>query len=300
MIADALSKKVESMESLIFTPYVKRPLDMDVRALSNKYSSLFKRIKARQHYDSHLFVLKDIMQRDGAKKVVIGDDGVMRLQGRICVPKVDVLIELILEEAHSSRMKNIVGHVSRCLNCQQVKYEHQILGGLLQKIDILEFMTSYTSEKLVQIYIREVVHLQGVPVKLILQRLHIPQFRQKSYADKKICDEAFMEGEKVLSRVSPIKDDIMFEKKVKLSPRFIGTFEVLERVDEVAYRLALPPSLSRVHSMFHISILQKYHKDKLHTLDFSIVRLDENLAYEKELVTIFGLTGFEAQSKEIS
>ncbi|GJT83373.1 putative nucleotidyltransferase, ribonuclease H [Tanacetum coccineum] len=50
-----------------------------------------------------------------------------------------------------------------------------------------------------------------------------------------------------------------FGIKGKLSPRFIGPFEILERIGEVSYRLALPPQLSHVHDVFHVSLLRGYH-----------------------------------------
>nr|XP_016504985.1 PREDICTED: uncharacterized protein LOC107822909 [Nicotiana tabacum] len=56
----------------------------------------------------------------------------------------------------------------------------------------------------------------------------------------------------------------------------------MERVGEVAYRLALPYSLVGVHPVFHVFMLQKYHEDRSHVLDFSTVQLDENLTYEEE------------------
>ena len=95
-----------------------------------------------------------------------------------------------------------------------------------------------------------------------------------------------MVGERILPRVSPMKDVMRFGKKGKLSPRYIGPFEILERVGEVAYRLALPPSLSAVHPVFHVSMLRKYHGDPSHVLDFSSVQLDKDLTYEEEPVAI--------------
>ena len=59
----------------------------------------------------------------------------------------------------------------------------------------------------------------------------------------------------------------MFGKREKLSPRYIGPFEVLEKVSTVAYRLALPPSLSSVHAVFHVSMLRKYSPDSTHVVD---------------------------------
>ena len=123
-------------------------------------------------------------------------------------------------------------------------------------------------------------------VKIIQDRLRTAQSRQKSYADRKVRDIAFMVGERILLRVSPMKGVMRFGKKGKLSPRYIGPFEILERVGEVAYRLALPPSLSAVHPVFHVSMLQKHHSDPSHVLDFSSVQLDKDLTYEEEPVAI--------------
>ncbi|XP_070003865.1 uncharacterized protein [Nicotiana sylvestris] len=120
-------------------------------------------------------------------------------------------------------------------------------------------------------------------IGLVIQdRLLTAQSRQKSYADRKVRDVAFMVRERVLLRVSPMKGVMRFGKKDNLSPRFIGPFEILDRVGEVAYRLALPLSLSTVHLVFHMSMLRKYHDDPSHVLDFSTVQLDKHLTYEKE------------------
>ncbi|XP_070010400.1 uncharacterized protein [Nicotiana sylvestris] len=70
-------------------------------------------------------------------------------------------------------------------------------------------------------------------VKLIQERLRMAQSRQKSYADQKARDVSSMVGEKVLLKVSPMKGIMRFRKKGKLSPRFIGPFEVLRRVWEL-------------------------------------------------------------------
>nr|XP_016500846.1 PREDICTED: uncharacterized protein LOC107819262 [Nicotiana tabacum] len=310
------------------------------------------------------FEFKDTVQRNGAKKVFIGDDGFIRLHGRNFVPNVDRLRELILEESHSSRCsihpcaikiyhdlklhywwrrmkKDIVGHVSQCLNFQQVKYEHKKLSGLLQNIDIpkwkweritMDFMvglppilrkfdaiwvifdrltksahflldmTSYTSEKFTSNFRRavqrELGHTGGAqhcisPIdRWTVQADHsdpcgyvegciidfgghwdqfLPlaefaynnnyqssiemapyealyaQSRKKSCVDKKVRDVAFLESEKVFLRILPMKCVMRSGKKVKLSPRLISLFELLERVGYVAYRLALSLGLSGVY-----------------------------------------------------
>ena len=103
-------------------------------------------------------------------------------------------------------------------------------------------------------------------VKLIQDRLLIAQSRQKSYADRKSRDLEFMVGERVLLKVSPMKGVMRFAKKVKLSPRYIDPFEIVECIGEVAYQLALPPGLSGVHPVFHISMLKKYYQGGDHVI----------------------------------
>ncbi|XP_070040939.1 uncharacterized protein [Nicotiana tomentosiformis] len=109
-----------------------------------------------------------------------------------------------------------------------------------------------------------------------------------------------MVGDKVLPRVSPMKGVIRFGKKGKLSPRFIGPFEILVRVGDVAYSLALPPSLAGVHPVFHVSMLRKYHEDNSHVLDFSTVQLDENRTYEEDPVAILDQQVRKLRSKNFS
>ena len=65
----------------------------------------------------------------------------------------------------------------------------------------------------------------------------------------------------------PKRGVVRFDKRGKLSSRFIRPFEVLERVGTTAYRLALPSSMSGVHEVFHVSMLRKYTPDPTHVVD---------------------------------
>ncbi|WMV30715.1 hypothetical protein MTR67_024100 [Solanum verrucosum] len=98
-------------------------------------------------------------------------------------------------------------------------------------------------------------------VRSIQAKLLASQSRQKKYADHKVRDMTFQTGENVLLKVSPMEGVMIFGKKGKLSPRYIGPFEILECVGPVAYRLALPPNLLGVHPVFHVSMLKRYHGD---------------------------------------
>ena len=77
----------------------------------------------------------------------------------------------------------------------------------------------------------------------------------------------FEVGDHVFLKVMPKKGVVRFGKRGKLSPRFIGPFEILERIGVVVYRLALSPSMSGVHEVFHVSILLKCTPDPDHVVD---------------------------------
>ncbi|XP_070028716.1 uncharacterized protein [Nicotiana sylvestris] len=108
-----------------------------------------------------------------------------------------------------------------------------------------------------------------------------------------------MVGEKVLLKVSPMKGVMRFGKKGKLSPQFIRPFEVLRRIREVTYKLALPPSLLSVHPVFHVSMLRKYMDDPSHVFNFSTVQLDGDLTYDMESVAILERQVRKLRSKDI-
>ena len=88
-------------------------------------------------------------------------------------------------------------------------------------------------------------------------------------------------GDHVFLKVMPKRGVVRFGKRGKLSSRFIGPFEILERVGTVAYRLALPPSLSSVHEIFHVSMLRKYTPDPTHVVDWGKLTIDINETFEK-------------------
>ena len=84
---------------------------------------------------------------------------------------------------------------------------------------------------------------------------------------------AFEIGEHVFLKVSPTRGVIRFDKQGKLQPRFIGPFEILNRVGNVAYRLALPPTMVAIHPVFHVSMLRKYVYDPTHVISYEDLKL---------------------------
>ena len=123
-------------------------------------------------------------------------------------------------------------------------------------------------------------------VTIIRERLRTAQSRQKSYADKKRRQMEFEPGDLVYLKVSPTKGVKRFGIKGKLSPRYIGPFQIMSRKGEVAYQLKLPESLSRVHDVFHISQLRKCLKHPDKKVKHLEIELENDLSYVEKPIEI--------------
>ena len=145
----------------------------------------------------------------------------------------------------------------------------------------------------------EIIQDVAEKVSLIKQRLETAASRQKSYADLKRKDVEFQVGDYVFLKVSQMKSVMRFGKKGKLAPRYIGPFEILERVGAVAYCLALSPDMLQVHPVFHVSMLRKYISDPSHVLQPQSVEVNDDLTYEEEPVAIVDYQVRQLRSKTI-
>ncbi|WMV45456.1 hypothetical protein MTR67_038841 [Solanum verrucosum] len=96
-----------------------------------------------------------------------------------------------------------------------------------------------------------------------------------------------------------MKGVLRFDKKGKLSPRYIGPFEILYCKGTVAYRLALPPIITGVHPMFHVSMLKKYHGDVDYIIKWESLLLHKNLQYEEEPIAFLDRDVQKMRTKEI-
>ncbi|GKD65031.1 putative reverse transcriptase domain-containing protein [Tanacetum coccineum] len=152
-----------------------------------------------------------------------------------------------------------------------------VVDRLTKSAHFLAIRKDYSTEKLARLYTDEIVARHGVPVSPVLwaeigegslirpelvhvltdkvvvikEKLQAARDRQKSYADSGRKMTKYGVGENVLLKVSPWKAVMHFGKKGKLAPRYVGPFEILERIVPVAYQLRLPEELIDVHDTFH-------------------------------------------------
>jgi hypothetical protein len=136
---------------------------------------------------------------------------------------------------------------------------------------------------------------------MVRESLKVAQSRQKSYADKRRRDLSFEIGDFVYLKVSPMRGTRRFRVKVKLAPRYVGPFKIIDRMGEVA-QLELPPQLSDVHDVFHVSQLKKCLRVPEEQLPMEYLDLGGDLTYSERPIMILDSchTPFRERGNEAS
>ncbi|GJT62452.1 putative reverse transcriptase domain-containing protein [Tanacetum coccineum] len=193
----------------------------------------------------------------------------------IWVPLIGDVRTLIMDEAHASRLM----------------LKHQRPSGLLQQLEVivdrltksayfLEIREDYKMEKLARLYIDEI--LAGMECPFTIRVLDVLRLRH--------CMEGNVGrpfyGPKLEKAGVALERRDTFGKKGKLEPRYVGPFEILERIGPVAYRLRLPKELSSVHDTFHVSNLKKYLADANLHVPLDEIKIDKTLRFVEEPVEI--------------
>ncbi|KAL0410911.1 UNVERIFIED_CONTAM: Retrovirus-related Pol polyprotein from transposon [Sesamum latifolium] len=135
--------------------------------------------------------------------------------------------------------------------------------------------------------------------QIVKKCLKAAQDRQKSYIDKHRREMEYEVGDKVFLKVSPWKGILRFGRQGKLSPRYIGPYEIIERIGPLAYRLALPMELSQIHDVFHVTMLRRYRSDPSHVIREPEIEISEELMYMEEPTEILDRSVRKLRNKEI-
>ena len=136
-------------------------------------------------------------------------------------------------------------------------------------------------------------------VKLIQERMKASQSRQKSYADQRRRPLEFEPGDHVFLRITPTTGVGRAIHQKKLSPRFVGPYQILRRVGPVAYEIALPPPLTNLHPVFHVSQLRKYVPDPSHVLEMEDLQIRGDLTIEVQPVGLGDIQTRQLRGKSI-
>ncbi|GJU69619.1 hypothetical protein Tco_1255878 [Tanacetum coccineum] len=140
----------------------------------------------------------------------------------------------------------------------------------------------YKMDRLARLYLNEIVARHGVPISIISDR----DSRFTSRLERRRKPLEFSVGDYVLLKVSPWKGVVRFGKKGKLAPRFVGPFEITERIGPVAYKLRLPKKLNGVHETFHVSNLKKCLADLTQQVPLDEIQFDTKLKFVEEPMEI--------------
>jgi hypothetical protein len=138
-----------------------------------------------------------------------------------------------------------------------------------------------------QVFGPEVLKDAEKQLQMVSESLKVAQSQQKSYADKRRRDLSFEVGDFVYLKVSPVRGTRRFKVKGKLAPRYVGPFKIVDHRGEVAYQLELPPQLSDVHDVFHVSQLKKCLRVPEEQLPMEELDLGGDLTYSERPVKIW-------------
>ncbi|KAA0058469.1 pol protein [Cucumis melo var. makuwa] len=312
VVPDALSRKVSHSAALITR---QAPLHQDLERAEIAVSS----------NDPYLVEKRGLAEAGQAVEFSISSNGGLLFERHLCVPSDSAVKTELLSIAHSSpfsmhsgstkmyqnlkrvywwrNMKREVAEfVSKCLVCQQVKAPRQKPAGLLRPLSVPKWKWENVSMDFITGLPRTVrgFTVIWVVVDRLTKSAHfIPCTANVVDPLCAVKDLEFDVGDKVFLQVAPMKGVLRFERRGKLSPRFVGPSEILEQIGPVAYRFALPPSLSTVHDVFHVSILRKYVSDPSHIVHYEPLEIDENLSYTEQLVEVLAREVKMLRNREI-
>ncbi|KAA3457719.1 DNA/RNA polymerases superfamily protein [Gossypium australe] len=281
VVADALSRK---------SLYALRAISMSF-TLSND-GLILAELKARllflqqiceaQKNDSGMQAKRAQCESGSNSDFWVDSDDCLMFHDRVCVLKDDGLIRKILHEAHNG-----------CLSIEIREFE----GSWQKYLPLVEFTYNNTYQSSIQMAPYEALYGRKFRTPLYGTKLSEKQIHGVDIVRKQIEVQV---GDKVFLKVSPWKKILRFGRKGKLSPRFVGLYEIIEMIGPVAYRLALPTELERIHSVFHVSMLRRYHSDPSHVISPTEIELRPDMTYDEEPIKILAREVKQLRNKSIT
>ncbi|GJX20316.1 reverse transcriptase [Tanacetum coccineum] len=322
VVADALSRKNSgTLACLKIQPEIIKDLElMEVELVvrgSEGYIASLKiepnlilRIKEAQKEDGELWSVVQNMKNGKQEEFRVDEHGVIWYGNRLCVPDDSSLREAVLTEAHSSPFsihpgstkmyrdlkqnfwwngmkQEVARFVAKCLTCQQVKIEHQRASGLLQPLDIptwkweqisMDFVTRDAVMQVDRRFFSNSIRLQA-----IVWAASVRHFVRNKVGEHVIEGPELVEvtNEKVAIAKEKLKEARSRQKSYVDRHRRALEFKP-DRVGEVSYRLALPPQLSHVHNVFHVSLLRGYNYHSYHVVQYPFDKIRKDLSFVEE------------------
>ncbi|KAL4295736.1 hypothetical protein GQ457_12G011360 [Hibiscus cannabinus] len=314
VVADALSRKPNSA-SLAINAHFRLTKEQKFLSKLQVQSDLVSRIRELQRMDPELHKISDNLDAKHNSDFSVKTDGLLYFKDRILNlstafhPQTDGQSERviqILEDMLRACVIDFGKNWERSIPLVEFAYNNSYQSSIqMAPFEALYGRRCRTPLCWSELGENKVLGPQMIQdtekqVWVIHDRLKQAFDRQKAYADKKRRDIRHEVGDRVFLKVSPWKKVLRFGKKGKLSPRYIGPFEVLEKVGIVAYRLALPPEFDKIHNVFHVSMLKKYRSDPSHVLEPEEVELNPDLSYEEEPVMILDSEVKRLRNKNVS
>ncbi|XP_074315920.1 uncharacterized protein LOC141652310 [Silene latifolia] len=247
----------------------------DVKAGHVTPVELYAEIREKQKGDPKLEKWRSAVEEGVPSRFVIGVDDGLSFGGSWCVPDDEELERKILTEAHSTPYSMHPGGDKLYKDLKKTFW----WPGM--KKEVAEFVSrcldTWSKAELAKAYVRSIVKLHGIPKDIVSDR----DSRWVDGETIQILEDMLRACVLEFGRIMGREGVMRFGKRGKLSQKYIGPYEILDRIGEAAYHLALPPALARVHNVFHVSQLRKYVSDPTHVLEVEIVEMDENLSYEE-------------------
>nr|GEU76665.1 putative nucleotidyltransferase, ribonuclease H [Tanacetum cinerariifolium] len=211
-------------------------------------------------------------------KFRVDDDGVMWFGDRLCVLSDPTLREAVLSEAHSSPFSiHLEFAYNNSWHASIKAAPYELLYGWNCRAPIC---WNEVGERVIEG--PKLIEVTNEKVDVAKEKLKEARSQQKSYADRYRTCLVFNPRDRVFLKVSPCRGVRHFGIKGKLSLRFIGPIKILDRLGEVSYRLALPPQLSHVHNVFHVSLLIGFKYHPLHVVSYPLNQIREDLSLAEE------------------